>query len=80
MARCIVTKSGHGCEVSQNVRRPGLEPGPSAWEAEILPLNYRRCGDRLSAFNGDSALYSMSSSGPPEMSKRGQMKMVTFEL
>ena len=24
------------------MRRPGIEPGPPAWKADILPLNYRR--------------------------------------
>ena len=27
-----------GCKM----RRPGIEPGPPAWKADILPLNYRR--------------------------------------
>ena len=27
---------------AQKVRRPGIEPGPPAWKADILPLNYRR--------------------------------------
>ena len=24
----------------------GIEPTSSAWKAEVLPLNYTRCGDR----------------------------------
>uniref|UniRef100_A0A5K3G8C2 Uncharacterized protein n=1 Tax=Mesocestoides corti TaxID=53468 RepID=A0A5K3G8C2_MESCO len=24
------------------MRRPGIEPGPPAWQASILPLNHRR--------------------------------------
>ena len=27
---------------SSPVRRPGIEPGPPAWQASILPLNQRR--------------------------------------
>ena len=26
----------------KKLRRPGIEPGPPAWKADILPLNYRR--------------------------------------
>ncbi len=26
----------------KKMRRPGIEPGPPAWKAGILPLNYRR--------------------------------------
>ena len=25
----------------QNMHRPGIEPGPPAWQASILPLNHR---------------------------------------
>ena len=25
----------------QNLQRPGIEPGPPAWQASILPLNQR---------------------------------------
>ena len=25
-------------------REPGIEPAPSAWKAEVLPLNYSRTG------------------------------------
>ena len=25
------------------MRRPGIEPGPPAWQARIVPLNHRRC-------------------------------------
>ena len=25
----------------KNVHRPGIEPGPPAWQASILPLNHR---------------------------------------
>uniref|UniRef100_A0A915CBW0 Uncharacterized protein n=1 Tax=Parascaris univalens TaxID=6257 RepID=A0A915CBW0_PARUN len=28
--------------VSKLLRRPGIGPGPPAWEASILPLNHRR--------------------------------------
>ena len=24
------------------MRRPGIEPGPSAWKAEVIPLDHRR--------------------------------------
>ena len=27
-------------------RETGIEPAPSAWKAEVLPLNYSRCGAR----------------------------------
>ena len=27
--------------LKQNVHRPGIEPGPPAWQASILPLNHR---------------------------------------
>ena len=27
------------------MRPPGIEPGPPAWKADILPLNYRRLHD-----------------------------------
>ena len=26
----------------KSLRRPGIEPGPPAWQASILPLNHRR--------------------------------------
>ena len=31
------------CEIfwSKNLHRPGIEPGPPAWQASILPLNQR---------------------------------------
>ena len=32
----------------QNLHRPGIEPGPPAWQASILPLN-QRC---ITASNG----------------------------
>jgi hypothetical protein len=35
------------------VRRPGLEPGSSAWQANILPLNQRR-------FDFDNHLLALS--------------------
>ena len=28
--------------VRPHLRRPGIEPGPPAWQASILPLNQRR--------------------------------------
>ena len=28
--------------LSRKMRRPGIEPGPPAWKADILPLYYRR--------------------------------------
>ncbi|VDM48671.1 unnamed protein product [Toxocara canis] len=28
--------------VAKQLRRPGIEPGPPAWQASILPLNHRR--------------------------------------
>uniref|UniRef100_A0A9J2PKM9 PB1 domain-containing protein n=1 Tax=Ascaris lumbricoides TaxID=6252 RepID=A0A9J2PKM9_ASCLU len=41
-----VMKSSEGCEAlkaSVNMlRRPGIGPGPPAWQASILPLNHRR--------------------------------------
>ncbi len=27
--------------VEENLHRPGIEPGPPAWQASILPLNHR---------------------------------------
>ena len=46
-------------EISRNVwivkveRVMGIEPTPSAWEAEVLPLNYTRTASR---FSGVSAM------------------------
>ena len=31
-----------GAQIGEKVRPPGIEPGASAWEAEILPLNHER--------------------------------------
>ena len=31
-------------------RETGIEPAPSAWKAEVLPLNYSREGNRLTLF------------------------------
>ena len=31
-------------------RETGIEPAPSAWKAEVLPLNYSRKGNRHSLF------------------------------
>ena len=33
----------NGAQIGEKVRPPGIEPGASAWEAEILPLNHERC-------------------------------------
>jgi hypothetical protein len=30
-------------ENNTNLHRPGIEPGPPAWQASILPLNHRCC-------------------------------------
>ena len=27
--------------IAENLHRPGIEPGPPAWQASILPLNHR---------------------------------------
>ena len=32
-------------------RETGIEPAPSAWKAEVLPLNYSRTGTRLPHYN-----------------------------
>ena len=29
-------------EISKSLRQPGVEPEPSAWKAEILPLDHCR--------------------------------------
>ena len=34
---------------NQKMRRPGIEPGPPAWQASILPLNQRRLTDNIEA-------------------------------
>ncbi len=31
------------------VRLPGIEPGSSAWEAEIIPLDHSRVGNTIDA-------------------------------
>ena len=31
----------------KTLQRPGIEPGPPAWQARILPLNQRCCWLRL---------------------------------
>ena len=31
-----------GTQKVKSVRRPGIEPGASEWESEILPLNHHR--------------------------------------
>ena len=36
-----ITQKSFACE-QKALRRPGIEPGPLAWEASILPLNHRR--------------------------------------
>ena len=33
--------------MQNNVHRPGIEPGPPAWQASILPLNQRCSRDML---------------------------------
>ena len=30
----------------ENLQRPGIEPGPPAWQARILPLNQRCLSDQ----------------------------------
>ncbi len=37
----------------KKVRRPGIEPGPPAWQASILPLNHRRLHIPVYTFNID---------------------------
>ena len=39
-----VTCRNTGCGAME--RETGIEPAPSAWKAEVLPLNYSRCGAR----------------------------------
>ncbi len=31
-------------KIKKSLHRPGIEPGPPAWQASILPLN-QRCAD-----------------------------------
>ena len=35
---CIISKH---MKILKNLQRPGIEPGPPAWQARILPLNQR---------------------------------------
>ena len=34
-------------EIKENLHWPGIEPGPSAWQARILPLNHQ-CSSKIS--------------------------------
>ena len=43
----IVTEKTHNCLLKMRLHWPGIEPGPPAWQARILPLNHQ-C---LSEFN-----------------------------
>ena len=45
------------CEIfwSKNLHRPGIEPGPPAWQASILPLN-QRCSQVRVNQNQDTVL------------------------
>src|SRR5690606_24687942 len=45
-------------------REKGIEPAPSAWKAEVLPLNYTREGNRFSrpTAPGLASLFRVTSS------------------
>ena len=43
----IVAQKPHTWTRESMERETGIEPAPSAWKAEVLPLNYSRCGARL---------------------------------
>ena len=34
-------------KINKSLQRPGIEPGPPAWQARILPLNQRCLDDTL---------------------------------
>ena len=42
---------GSGDAGSSMERETGIEPAPSAWKAEVLPLNYSRTGTRIPHYN-----------------------------
>ena len=45
-------RCGTGSRVECSMEREtGIEPAPSAWKAEVLPLNYSRTGTRLPHYN-----------------------------
>ena len=39
-------KNNNKIRPEKKLHRPGIEPGPPAWQARILPLN-QRCSDKL---------------------------------
>ncbi len=51
-------------------RVKGIEPSYSAWEADVLPLNYTRYYDRGPFFSGNTPLASRKTITPRE--KRGK--------
>lgn len=40
----------HASKKNINLHRPGIEPGSPAWQASILPLNYRCTSSKSSTF------------------------------
>ncbi|GIY08939.1 hypothetical protein CEXT_450631 [Caerostris extrusa] len=46
------TKAGNSQRTKISLHRPGIEPGPPAWQASILPLNHR-CFDTICVDNKD---------------------------
>ena len=47
-----VSESGHGATSKELERVMGIEPTSSAWEAEVLPLNYTRALANLAKDHG----------------------------
>ena len=39
----IIIDQSNNRKLTKDMRRPGIEPGPPAWQARIVPLNHRRC-------------------------------------
>lgn len=53
LIRVLAERGGTGtseleAEEEKRLRRPGFEPGPRAWQARIIPLDYRRSVRELS--------------------------------
>ena len=51
---CEITVVNCGGALRSLERETGIEPAPSAWKAEVLPLNYSRAGGTRMTIAGDT--------------------------